>query len=178
MRMHRVFLFFFVQVCMRGGNLVSIGNSVVFHLPEGWTLRKVANTLVQEWLTPFRAAPALKVARWVVQSVMNPDKSAPPIWEPGIPTEEYEARLDSPDLAWVIRATAGRGKSTVLANLAMRTDHPGTFEIVTATPTFPETLFDTEKVDQFLSEQGGLQSEAFFAAILANQGFDEAKQPV
>lgn len=153
---------------------MSIGEELTFQLPEGWTLRKVATTMVQEWLAPFRAEQAPKAARWLLQSVVNPEKGAAPLWEAGISTEEYEARLEHPDLSWAIRATPGRGKSTVLASLSMRKDQPGTFQISCPVTAFPERLFDEEKLDQFLKEQGATGAEGLFTALLSNHGFNPA----
>ena len=46
---------------------MSIESTMVYHLPEGWTLRKVASTMVRDWLQPFRAEPSTKASRWVIQ---------------------------------------------------------------------------------------------------------------
>lgn len=154
---------------------MSNGVTSTFHLPKGWTLRKVAASLAQEWLTPYRAAPAMKAARWVVQAVVDPDKVEEPLWEAGISTSEYEARLNRPDLTWAVRATAGRGKSTMLARLNMVEDKPDTFEIATYKAPFPETLFDPGKVSEFLEEHDLQTAEDFFPALLQTNGFPPAE---
>lgn len=150
---------------------MSIGNTLTFYMPEGWTLRAVASALANEWLTPFRAKPAHKTARWILQSVISPEKSEVPLWEPGISTAEYELRLDNPDLTWDIRVTAGRGRSTTLARLALSKEQPGSFHLTCADTAFPETLFDAEKLDQFLQAEGKSSEERFFATLLSSHGF-------
>ncbi len=154
---------------------MSNGLTSTFHLPQGWTLRKVASSLAQEWLTPYRAAPAMKAARWVVQAVVDPDKVEEPLWEAGISTSEYEQRLNRPDLCWAIRATAGRGKATMLARLNTVMDKPDTFEIATYKAPFPETLFDAAKVEEFMAEQQIGAVEEFFPALLKSNGFREGE---
>lgn len=145
---------------------------MAFHLPGGWTLRKVASALVREWLPPFRAEPAAKAARWVVQSVVE-DRGGTgvPLWEAGISTSEYEARLDRPDLCWAIRATAGRGKGTILARLAMSQDQPDTFELECFQTAFPPALFDEAKVQEFLHTEAAPTAEDLFAALLTKNSF-------
>jgi hypothetical protein len=149
---------------------------MTFHLPENWTLRKVATALVREWLPPFRAEPAVKAARWVVQSVVEDQgKGEAPLWEAGISTSEYEERLDRADLCWAIRASARRGKGTILARLAMSKEEPGnTFELVCPPGTLPEALFDTEKLEQYLKVEGNAGMEELFAALLTGNGFQLA----
>lgn len=149
---------------------MSLGTTQTFQLPEGWTVRKVANALVKEWLPPFRAEPVAKAARWVLQAVVEvPDGSEAPLWEPGISTAEYEERLDRADLGWAIRASAGRAKPIILARLAM-SGSPETFQVAPQS-AFPETLLDGARVDQFLSTHGAAGREDLFATLLADQGF-------
>lgn len=156
---------------------MSSGSTLTFHLPEGWTVRKVATEMVREWIPPFRAEPAAKAARWVVQSVVeNPTEAGAPLWEPGISTEEYEARLNRPDLSWAIRASAGRGKSTILARLVKNTDQPDTFQVQIPPVTYPETLFDTGKMGEFLQGHGTPETGNLFAALLEEKGFEPASQ--
>ncbi|HWI53443.1 MAG TPA: hypothetical protein VNT01_14980 [Symbiobacteriaceae bacterium] len=152
------------------------GATLTFRLPEGWTLRKVANVLAREWIPPFRAEPVHKAARWVVQPVVDdPGAANSPLWEPGISTDEYEARLDRSDLAWSIRASAGRGKSTILARLSMNEEQPGTFDMVVTEGAFPPALFDPEKLDEFLKDQGAAETEGLFAALLTSHGIEPAQ---
>lgn len=151
------------------------GSTKTFRLPEGWTLRKVANVLAREWIPPFRAEPAHKAARWVVQPVVeDPGAETNPLWEPGISTDEYEARLNRPDLCWSIRASAGRGKNTILARLAMNDEEPGTFRMTVAEAGFPPALFDARKMDEFLKDQGASDADGLFEALLTSHGFEEA----
>lgn len=131
--------------------------------------------MVREWLPPFRAEPAAKAARWVVQFVMeNPDETEAPLWEPGISTEEYEERLDRANLSWAIRATAGRGKGIILARLVNSSEPPATFQLVCSQGAFPEALFDAEKVAEFLQPRGSVRPEDLFAALLVHYGFEPA----
>jgi hypothetical protein len=146
--------------------------TLAFQLPEGWTLRKVATAMAREWLPPFRAEPAAKAARWVVQSVMEaPDNGAAPLWEAGISTSEYEERLDSAELNWVIRASAGRGKSTILARFVLDKEHPERFQMVLVQPSFPDALFDVEKLDQLPEVNGTPGTAEVFSALLTSNGF-------
>ena len=148
------------------------GTTLTFRLQEGWTLRKVATAMAREWLPPFRVEPVVKKARWVVQSVVEDlGKTAPPLWEPGIATAEYEERLDRTGLGWAIRATFGRGKGTVLARLTKSKYQTVTFQVESCPVSFPETLFDTGKVDQFLAAQGADGMVGFFSALLTSNGF-------
>ena len=150
------------------------GSAKTFRLPEGWTLRKVATVLAREWIPPFRAEPAHRAARWVVQPVVeDPGEAGAPLWEAGISTDEYEARLERPDLSWIIRASAGRGKSTVLARLVMNEDQPGTFDMTVTEAAFPPALFDTEKMDEYLRDQGAAEEDGLFAILLTSHGFKE-----
>jgi hypothetical protein len=144
-------------------------STLKYHLPEGWTPRKVATALVREWIPPFRAEPAAKAARWVVQSVV--EEAGDSLWEPGISTEEYEQRLNRPDLSWAIRATAGRGKSTILARLVLDKEDPTSFNMVVTPTAIPETLFDVSKTDELLQEE---QTPDLFTALLAKHGFEQA----
>lgn len=152
---------------------MSIGTTLTYHLPEGWTLRKVASTMVRDWLPPFRAEPPAKAARWVIQSVMEEvDKDQQPLWEPGISTEEYEERLDNADLRWVVRASAGRGKGQILARFALCGDNPKTFELSCSPTPPPDTLFDQEKIEEYLQDQEGEGLQGLMAALLTSNGFD------
>jgi hypothetical protein len=154
---------------------MSMGTTTMFLLPQGWTLRKVAIALAREWLPPFRAVPVVKAAPWMVQPVVEePGGHDGPLWEPGISTEDYEERLNRNDLCWQIRAKAGRSKGTVLARLAMSKDHPMTFQMECCQDTFPETLFDAEKLGQFLAESGENRSAGLIAALLSDNGFSLA----
>lgn len=155
---------------------MSTGATQKFHMPRGWTLRRVVTTLVQEWLPPFRAEPAQKGARWVVQSVMEEaEKGGAPLWEPGISTAEYEERLDRTVRSWAIRATAGRGKGTVLARFAIAPEQPGLLEFTGSPTPMPETLFDAGKVGELLQGQEPAGGEDIFTALLAQHGFKPAE---
>lgn len=152
---------------------MSIRSTMTYQLPEGWTLRKVASAMVREWLQPFRAEQPTKSSRWVIQPVMEPvDKDQPPLWEPGISTEEYERRLDEANLRWCVRATAGRGKGTILARFAMCDDRPDSFEITYSSDPVPETLFDAEKIKEYLGDRAGEGLQGLFHALLADNGFE------
>jgi hypothetical protein len=152
---------------------MSIGTTLTFRLPDGWTVRKVASVMAREWLPPFRAEPTVKAARWVVQSVMeDPGNADAPLWEAGISTQEYEARLERADLCWAIRASAGRGRSTILARLAPMKDN--SFQMVPCQVVFPETLFDTEKLELFLKERNIEGVEGLFAGLLTSNDFQLA----
>lgn len=138
-------------------------------------MRKVASTMVKEWLPHFRAEPRFKAARWVVQSVMeNPAGGETPLWEPGISTDEYEERLDRANLAWAVRATAGRSKGTILARFTADEEQPETFELECCQTSFPEALFDPEKLDEFLKDQGTTGTAGLFTALLTSHGFELA----
>lgn len=152
---------------------MSNGTTQTFNLPEGWTVRKVATTMAREWLTPFRAEPAAKGARWVVQSVVEEPRGEAPLWEAGISTSDYEERLNRADLCWAIRASAGRGKNTTLARLVVSKDRPVKFQMVNCLNAFPDKLFDAEKLEEFLKDQGMAGQEALFTAILESQGFEK-----
>jgi hypothetical protein len=152
---------------------MSIGSTMVYHLQDGWTLRKVASTMVREWLQPFRAEPATKATRWVIQSVMEEvDEDQPPLWEPGISTEEYERRLDEANLRWCVRATAGRGKGTILARFSMCDDRPDSFEVACTTDPLPAALFDPEKVDEYLKGRPNRGMQGLIEALLNDNGFE------
>lgn len=153
-----------------------MSTTAAFYLPEGWTLRKVATALAREWLPALRAEPAARGARWTVQAVVeDPSPTGSPLWEPGISTREYQKRLDRSDLRWAIRATAGRGKHTILARLGMRQEHPAVFELTCYQTSLPEILFDPEKVNEMLQGRAGEGSEeAIFAALLSQHGFQPA----
>lgn len=154
---------------------MSTGATLTFHMPQGWTLRKLATVMVQEWLPPFRAEPALKAARWVVQSVMEgAGQTDAPLWEPGISTTEYERRVDQDIRSWAIRATAGRGKGTILARLAVAEENPDLLQLICSQGAFPETLFDGEKMEEYLKAQGEAGEHGLFAALLAQHGFQRA----
>ena len=156
---------------------MSVGTSpVTFELPEGWTLRQVASALAREWLAPLRAEPAAKAARWVVQSVVEPPSGTEaPLWEAGISTAEYEERLERADLAWVIRASAGRGKQTVLARLALSKEHAKAFELERTAAPIPDALLDQEKLQEFLAAQGAPDSQNVFATLISSQGFRQVE---
>lgn len=151
---------------------MSVETAMAFELAEGWTLRKVSRALAREWLPPFRLEPPARKAMWVVQSIAEEQgDDDPPLWEPGISTREYEERVDRADLCWTIRASIGRGNRTVLARLTMSKDRPGTFHLSPCRTEFPESLFDPDKVNEFLQDQGLSGEEGLLAAILKSKGF-------
>lgn len=142
-----------------------------FRLPEGWTLRKVAIAMAQEWLPPLRVQPARKAARWVVQSVMEGAKDVP-LWEPGISTEEYESRIDRHITSWAIRASAGRGKGVILARLSLDEEDPNIVHLTAGTEPIPEQIFDEQLVDELKAREGTAdQPGGLFAALLLQHGF-------
>jgi hypothetical protein len=149
--------------------------AATFHLPKGWTLRKMAGALAREWFSPVQALPAPKVARWVVQSVMEEQEDGQaPLWEPGISTTEYEERLDSSDVGWAIRATAGRGKGIILARLTLNKEQPGTFHLECGKMPFPERLLDPEKLQEVLKADSDITVDELFTTLMTNNGI----QPV
>jgi len=151
---------------------MNAGTTLTFTLPQGWTLRQVATALAREWLPPFRAVPATKGIPWMVQPIVEEsDETGGPLWEPGISTEEYEGRLDRAGLQWAIRAKAGRSKGTILARLAMGADHPATLQLVCCQDSFPATLFDADKLAQYLESQGTTGADGLFGGILVENGF-------
>lgn len=147
--------------------------SVAFRLPDGWTLRKVAADLAREWLQPFLAKSGPKAPRWIIQPVMEPASEGElPLWEAGITTEEYEARLDRADVNWIIRANVarGRGKGSVLARLRPQEGDREVVEMTVFPTALPETLFDAAKVDEYLQEQGQEGMTGLFVGLLSSEG--------
>ncbi|MDF2630792.1 MAG: hypothetical protein K0R39_4623 [Symbiobacteriaceae bacterium] len=143
-----------------------------FGLPQGWTLRQVATALARQWLPPFRAIPVAKGAPWMVQPIVEESvASGGPLWEPGISTEEFEARMNRIDLNWAIRAKAGRGKGTILARLAMSAEHPAAFQLTCSQESIPASLFDADKLARFTEEQGGEGADGLFGGLLVENGF-------
>lgn len=148
--------------------------SLTFRLPEGWTVRKVANALAREWLPPFLAEAGPKAPRWVIQPVVEvTDEARAPLWEAGITTEEYEQRLERPDLTWLIRAGASRGrtKGTVLARLSIRATEPETLEMSVTGEPVPTSLFNARKVDEFLQGTDSDPVSGLMAGLLKAEGF-------
>lgn len=103
--------------------------------------------------------------------VEESDETGGPLWERGISTEEYEDRLDRVGLCWAIRAKAGRSKGTILARLAISEDHPMTLEMVCSQDSFPTTLFDPDKLAEFLETQDRQGADGLFAGLLIGNGF-------
>jgi len=151
-----------------------MGAAQTFELSEGWTLRKVATALVREWLVPFRPAVVLKSARWVVQPVVEEPANGRPLWEEGISTEEYERRLESPDLAWSVRAKTGRLRGLILARLTLNQNRPMTFDMACTQEALPETLIDPAKLAAFLKPHGLAGAEGLFAGLLIDNGLPVA----
>lgn len=155
--------------------MMNMGTPLTFAMPQGWTLRKVANALAREWLPPFRAVPVVKRAPWMVQPIVEEQGEAvAPLWEPGITTEEYERRLDRSGLSWSIRAKAGRNHGSILARLTMREEQPLTFDLVCSQDSFPESLFDADKLAQFMDGRSGGEANGLFTALLIENGFQLA----
>jgi len=153
---------------------MNMGTPLTFDLPVGWTLRRVATALARVWLPPFRAVSAVKRAPWMVQSIVESDATRAPLWEPGISTEEYEARMDRTDLCWAIRAKAGRSSGTILARFTMSELHPMAFQLVCSRDSFPESLFDAERLAQFLEAQSDSGADGLFPGLLIENGFQLA----
>lgn len=154
---------------------MNMGTALHFHMPPGWTVRKVATALAREWLPAFRPETILKNARWVVQPVVgDPVTGGNPLWEPGISTEEFEERMERADLSWSVRASLGRGRATVLARLVPSPEHPTTFQMVCNEATLPESLFDASKLDELVTDQGTSRTQGLFTALLHNNGFHMA----
>jgi len=143
-----------------------------FHLREGWTLRQLVTTLVREWLPPFRAVPESKRMRWAVQPIVEPPGGPEAqLWERGISTREYEARLDHREVCWQVRARNGRAKGIILAHLAMSSDEPQTVTMLLCPDPFPEELFDAEKMEQDLNVPGSVGAGELFSILLTQHGF-------
>jgi hypothetical protein len=155
-----------------GDRMTNMGTPRTFDLPQGWTLRQVATALARVWLPPFRAIPVTKRAPWLVQSIMEQtDKTEGPLWERGISTAEYEERLNRSGLCWAIRAKAGRSSGIILARLAMGEDLPMTFQLVCSRESFPETLFDAERLTEYLEPASTDEVDGLFAGLLIENGF-------
>lgn len=153
----------------------NMGTPLTFDLPPGWTPRKVATALARVWLPPFRAIPVTKRAPWMVQPIVEEtDQNGGPLWEPGISTQEYEDRMNRTDLCWAIRAKAGRSSGTILARLAMSEHLPTTFQMVCSSDSFPEALFDTDRLAEFLETQRTTGVDGLFAGLLIENGFQLA----
>lgn len=158
-----------------GTHLMSMGTALKFDLPQGWTARKVATALAREWLTPFRTEPAVKAPRWLLQPVVeDPGQSGKPLWEAGISTEKYEERMNRADLSWTVRASWGRGRATVLARIIAGKDQVETFQVACTDANLPATLFDTDRVDEFLADQGTSGTSGLFTSLLIDKGFRPA----
>lgn len=112
----------------------------------------------------------------MVQPIVEDElgEAGAPLWEPGISTEEYEERLDRSGLGWAIRAKAGRSRGTILARLAMSAEHPATLLLVCSQDSFPESLFDANKLALFLSAQGTEGPEGLMSGLLLENGFQPA----
>lgn len=155
-----------------GATLVAnLGAAQTFEMPQGWTHRKVATALAREWLEPFRPAVVAKSARWIVQPVMELPAGGNPLWEPGISTEEYERRLERPDLTWAVRAKAGRPKGMILARLVLNPERPNAFDMACSQDPLPETLIDHDKMADFLEAHGSEGIEGLFTGLLLDHGF-------
>lgn len=152
--------------------MTNMGTPLTFALPQGWTLRQVATALARVWLPPFRAIPATKRAPWMVQPIVEEtDTTQGPLWEPGISTEEYEQRLNRDGLCWSIRAKAGRSSGTVLARLSLNEHRPKTFQLVCSQDSFPDTLFDADRLATFLEPHKAAGVDGLFAGLLLENGF-------
>lgn|GEM_PF-1322881 len=151
--------------------VVNLGAAQTFEMPQGWTHRKVAAALAREWLEPFRPKVVSKSSRWIVQSVMEPPADGKPLWEPGISTEEYERRLERPDLTWAVRAKAGRPKGVILARLVLNPEWPNAFDMACSQDPMPETLVDPLKLAEFLETHGREGIEGLFTGLLLDHGF-------
>lgn len=151
---------------------MNMGTTLRFDMPQGWTLRKVATALAREWLPPFRAVPVVKRAPWLLQPIVGEQPGAAvPLWEPGISTAEYEQRLEHSDLTWSIRAKSGRSHGSVLARLTVSADQPRTFHMEIMADSYPESLFDAEKLARFMDSEGDRPTDGLFARLLFQNGF-------
>jgi hypothetical protein len=151
---------------------MNMGTTLTFDMPQGWTLRKVATALAREWLPPFRAVAVVKRAPWMVQPIVGEQGEAvAPLWERGITTEEYEQRLEREGLSWSIRAKAGRHVGSILARLTMSEDQPKTFDMVCSQDSFPESLFDEDKLAQFIEAGSGGETDGLLPGLLIANGF-------
>jgi hypothetical protein len=149
---------------------MNMGATQTFELPRSWTLRQVATALAREWLSPFRPAVVVKSALWIVQPVVE-EPAGQTLWEAGISTEEYERRMERPDLTWTIRAKAGRLKGMLLARLTPNPNRPMTFDMVCYQDALPETLIDSEKMVGFLEGRCLAGTAGLFAGLLIDNGF-------
>lgn len=151
---------------------MNTGPKLEFTMRAGWTLRQLATALVREWLPPLRAVPAGKGNRWAVQLVVDaPGGPDAQLWEPGISTLEHETRLNRREICWYIRARTGRGAGINLVHLAMSSDRPDGVTMQVCADPFPDGLFDADKVSQELKVPATLEPGAFFAAVMASNGF-------
>lgn len=150
-----------------------------FELLPGWTIRQVAHQLAREWLTHLRPEVAAKAVkwndRWTIQPIVEPPANSEPLWEAGISTEEYERRLDHPDVAWTIQARAGRPKVAsnclVLAHLSMSPKQPMAFDLVSFQVALPELLIDPDKLAAYLAAHSGAQADELIPSLLIDRGF-------
>lgn len=150
-----------------------------FELPQDWTIRQVAHQLAREWLAHLRPEVVAKAVRWndrwAIQPIVEPPANSEPLWEAGISTEEYEHRLDHPDVAWTIQARAGRPKFTancmVLAHLSMSSKQPMAFDLVSFQVALPEPLIDPDKLAAYLAAHGDAQADELIPSLLIDRGF-------
>ncbi|HLO04800.1 MAG TPA: hypothetical protein VK191_16965 [Symbiobacteriaceae bacterium] len=116
----------------------------------------------------------------MVQPIMEEtDESEGPLWEAGIATEEYERRLDRPGLNWAVRAKSKHGrtsKAMILARFTLKEDQPSVFEMVCTNEALPESLFDAEKLTEFLANQGAPGAEGLFVGLLKENGFAQSAE--
>lgn len=155
-------------------NTETLGKTLTFLLPEGWSTRKVATALAREWLEPFRPEVKKKSDRWTLQPVVEKPEGWPPLWEEGISTEEYERRLENPDLGWSVRAKTGRFRTLVLAQLTTNTERKDTFDLACYQDDLPATLIDPELMADFLKTQDAKGVEGLITGLLFDQGFELA----
>lgn len=151
--------------------IVNIGKARTFLRPEGWSLRRTAAALAREWLPPFRPDPEPKNGGWSLQPVVEPPADGRPLWEAGIPTEEYERRLEAPDLTWSVRARSGRVGGILLARLTPVEGRPEAFRLACTRERLPAGLFDPDKLTPLVDAQGLGGAEELITGLLLAHGF-------
>lgn len=157
--------------------IVNMGDVQTIWRPEGWPLRRVATALAREWLPHFRPDLEQKKDPWSVQPVVERPADGRPLWEAGISTEEYERRLEAPDLAWSVRARSGRVSGILLAHMTPVEDRPEIFHLTCSREKLPPTLFDPQKMDPFLETHGLKGIEGLITGLLLDHGFRVLPEP-
>lgn len=150
-----------------------------FELLPDWTIRQVAHQLAREWLAEFRPEVEARSVRWsdrwTIQPIVEPPAGSEPLWEAGISTEEYERRLDHPDVVWSIQARAGRPRAAarclVLARLSISPKQPMAFDLVSPQVALPAPLIDPDKLAAYLKAHDGAPADQLIPSLLIDRGF-------